>query len=783
MGHYQRSAVSRHASRALTCCPDPGFDVGNLSLVVQSRQTLTKPRKHIKSRNYRFGLQQATQCAGNDTGDFVGPIAWLEQRDNTGKPGKRQWVDINLALKPPCTQKAQRRRNCPTGTRGNQAENRLVAIQLNPALRLQFQPGQMGGDLSPHQLAAIIAQEWQVLQHIKAIRRPVQIASRHDQYERIAQQEGFGNSRRHLKRAGGNADIKTAIRDTLKDCMAGCRLQRQITLSQHAGQPDSQLWRYVGIEIVDDAKSQAAQAGHIHQRQCSRSVPQLRHRVAHMHQIRTTGPSRRQGSSPMIDQSLPQRRLQLFQLLRCGGGAEAEVTGSVSQAAGSGDLLEHLDGAQRNRFAKKLRQDSPFRLAGVSGQDTSNSRGAPYMTDVFRKSFTQQEPISEAAIARATDVMRSGRLHRYNVAPGEVGPVAEFERAFADWLGVPYALALASGGQALQIALRAAGVKPGDRVLTNGFTLAPVPGAIAAVGARPLLVETAESLRPDLDDLDAKAASGEAKVLMLSNMRGHLPDMEAIQAICTRHGLLLMEDCAHTMGAAWKGKQSGTFGIAGCFSTQTYKHMNSGEGGILTSDDPAFMARATVLSGSYMLYARHGAGPDPEYFDDARYDMPNCSARMDAVRATLLLDQIGSLPDRITRWNERYHAVESGLSSVRGLTLPHRPNEESYVGSSIQFLVPKSWTVQNCTRFSDATAARGVEVKWFGAAEPKAFTSRYDSWHYAKPDPLPKTDAVLERLFDMRLPLTFDVSDCTLIAQILADEFAKENRSPNPTGV
>jgi dTDP-4-amino-4,6-dideoxygalactose transaminase len=84
------------------------------------------------------------------------------------------------------------------------------------------------------------------------------------------------------------------------------------------------------------------------------------------------------------------------------------------------------------------------------------------MTDVFAKSFTQQEPMSEDAIARAVHVMRSGRLHRYNVAPGEIGPVAEFERAFADWLKVPFALALASGGQALQIALRAAGVQPGD---------------------------------------------------------------------------------------------------------------------------------------------------------------------------------------------------------------------------------------------------------------------------------------------------------------------------------
>ena len=174
--------------------------------------------------------------------------------------------------------------------------------------------------------------------------------------------------------------------------------------------------------------------------------------------------------------------------------------------------------------------------------------------------------------------------------------------------------------------------------------------------------------------------------------------------------------------------------------------------------------------------------PAAPYFDDARYDMPNCSARMDALRATLLLDQIGSLQDRILRWNERYHTIEAGLADVPGLTLPQRPNEESYVGSSIQFLVPKTWDTPNCIRFTDAAAARGVEVKWFGAAEPKAFTSRYDSWHYAAPDPLPQTDAVLARLFDMRLPLTFDVSDCALIAQILADEFILENRYFNRTG-
>lgn len=97
----------------------------------------------------------------------------------------------------------------------------------------------------------------------------------------------------------------------------------------------------------------------------------------------------------------------------------------------------------------------------------------------FTGSFTQQEPIPEAGIARALEVLRTGRLHRYNIAPGEEPETVALEREFATWQGARYCLAVASGGQAMQIALRAAGVKPGDRVLSNAFTLAPVPGAIA----------------------------------------------------------------------------------------------------------------------------------------------------------------------------------------------------------------------------------------------------------------------------------------------------------------
>ena len=271
----------------------------------------------------------------------------------------------------------------------------------------------------------------------------------------------------------------------------------------------------------------------------------------------------------------------------------------------------------------------------------------------------------------------------------------------------------------------------------------------------------------DLEDLDRKAATSGARFLLLSNMRGHLADMERLVAIVTKHDLILIEDCAHTMGAAWNGRKSGNFGLAGCFSTQTYKHLNSGEGGLLTSDDAEFMARAIILSGSYMLYERHGAAPSPEVFERVRLETPNMSGRMDNLRAAILLPQLARLEDSIARWNERYRAVESGLAGIEGLLLPHRPEAERYVGSSIQFRLP-GLSRSGAETFVAACRALGVELKWFGAPDPVAFTSNHHSWKYVDPQRLPETDLVLSGLFDMRLPLTFSVDDCRHIAAIIA---------------
>mgnify|MGYP000097226586 CR=1 FL=1 len=393
----------------------------------------------------------------------------------------------------------------------------------------------------------------------------------------------------------------------------------------------------------------------------------------------------------------------------------------------------------------------------------------------FTKSFTQQESIPEAGITAAVEVMRSGRLHRYNTLPDEKSETDLLELEFAKYMGVPYALACSSGGYALHIAMRAAGVTAGDKVLCNAFTLAPVPGAIHNSGAVPVLVDVAEDYCIDLDDLEAKAADSGARFFMLSHMRGHLADMDRIMAICKKYDLFLIEDCAHTMGASWNGVKSGTFGDIACFSTQTYKHINSGEGGFLTTRHPEVMARAIMHSGSYMLFERHFAAPPKEVFDEIRFETPNYSGRMDNLRAAILRPQLADLDQQCQRWNKRYRILEQQFNRSQAIHIPARPDAEQFVASSIQFSLPTFTTAQILETVAQCNA-RGIVLKWFGDSEPKDYTSRYDSWRYIEEIPqLPQTERILSKLLDMRIPLTFSEADCQLLGEIICEVVSEQS--------
>ena len=394
------------------------------------------------------------------------------------------------------------------------------------------------------------------------------------------------------------------------------------------------------------------------------------------------------------------------------------------------------------------------------------------------RDLTEPTPIPEAGIARAVELMRTGRLFRYGEMGADQLDVSLLEREFAEFLGRRYCVAVNSGGSALFLALKVVGVQPGDPVLVNGFTLAPVPGAIVHAGGRPVIVEVGPDYVIDPEDLRAKALKSGAKVLLLSHMRGHLPDMDAVMAVAAECGLQVIEDCAHALCARWKGKTIGTFGVAAGFSAQTYKHLNSGEGGFLVLDDEAMAARAIIHSGSYMLHGQHLSAPGPADLEAVAEDVPNFSLRMTALAAALLRPQLALLPERVKRWNDIHDRIAAGLRRSQNLYVPDRNGGQDFSATSVQFSV-RGFTRPQMDTFLALTKARGVPVKWFGARRQIGFTSAPKHWRYAGAQgALKRTHDVLVGLCDIRTPLSLTDEECDLIATIVrvsVETIAHEN--------
>lgn len=393
----------------------------------------------------------------------------------------------------------------------------------------------------------------------------------------------------------------------------------------------------------------------------------------------------------------------------------------------------------------------------------------------FAKVMSEPLPIPDAGIEAALRVLRTNRPFRYGEDTAGDGEAALLEAEFAAYCGRKYAAAINSCGCALFISLKALGVGPGDPVLCNAFTLAPVPGAIAHAAARPVMVDITETLTIDLADLEAKIAESGAKVLLLSHMRGHLVDLPALMAICDAAGVSVIEDCAHALGASYDGKPVGSFGRIACHSAQTFKHINSGEGGLLVTDDDLVAARAIIMSGSYMMYAQNGARPDLSVFEPIRDETPNFSMRMTDVAAALLRPQIAMLPTWVKAWNARYDTLERLFATIDGITPIARDPRGAPVGSSIQFTVERD--AHGIAAFVEDAAAHGVFLKWFGAARTHGFTSRFDQWGYGEPDATPRNaPRILARLVDMRIALSFTPDDLTTIAAVIREAMEATSR-------
>jgi len=242
--------------------------------------------------------------------------------------------------------------------------------------------------------------------------------------------------------------------------------------------------------------------------------------------------------------------------------------------------------------------------------------------------------------------LRSGRLAQ--------GPlVRRFEEAFARYIGVREAVAVSSGTAALHVALLAHGVGPGDEVVTSPFTFVATANAVLATGARPVFADVSEE-DFNLDPARAGECINErTRALLPVHLYGQPADMEALMALARRHGLALVEDACQAVGASFGGRKVGSFGT-GCFSFYATKNMTTGEGGMITTDDPELAARARLLRdhGQRRRYVSEALG----------YNL-----RMTEVAAALGLTQL----QKLDALNERRRANARYLTEhLPGATTP-----------------------------------------------------------------------------------------------------------------
>ena len=373
------------------------------------------------------------------------------------------------------------------------------------------------------------------------------------------------------------------------------------------------------------------------------------------------------------------------------------------------------------------------------------------------------EAIPDAARIEIDRLLASGDLFRYT-AP-ENAPVALLEAEFAALLGARYALAVSSCSAALFLSLKALDLPRGAKVLIPAFTFAAVPSSVVHADCVPVLVEVGENYRVDMADFEAKLS--DASAVMISHMRGHTSDMDAIMALCDARGIPVIEDAAHSLGTTWNGRNIGTIGKVGCFSFQSYKLVNAGEGGIMVTDDPELAARAIIMSGAYEEnWKKHpGLSNSCAHWQNK---LPLYNLRMQNLSAAVIRPQLPEVARRVTQGRANHDWVAARLNSSAWLQVPPALPQEQRAPDSIQFNLTGDWTDDEARAFQKAAKRRGISVQVFGLSEGNA--RAFWNWQFlGDPPDLPQTRAMLMRACDVRLPARLTEPELDYIASAILD--------------
>ncbi len=306
--------------------------------------------------------------------------------------------------------------------------------------------------------------------------------------------------------------------------------------------------------------------------------------------------------------------------------------------------------------------------------------------------------IGEEEKRAVLEVLESKSLFRF-YGPKPLNKVAEFERAFAQYLRARYALAVTSGTAALNVSLASLEVGPGDEVIVPAFTFIASVDAVVCQRAVPIFAEIDYSLGLDPEDVERKITK-RTKAIMPVHLRGVPCKMDSLIEISQRYGLRILEDCAQAIGTKYKGRYVGTIGDVGAFSLQLNKLITCGDGGVVSTNDEEIYEKA-------VRYHDHGYFRKTSLFEvRTRYEpFIGQVYRMNELNAAVALEQLKKLDRIVSLFRRVYGRIMKGIKDLEGIRFREIPDEEGATGQSICLFTKDPATAE---MFIKALRAEGI---------------------------------------------------------------------------
>lgn len=335
-------------------------------------------------------------------------------------------------------------------------------------------------------------------------------------------------------------------------------------------------------------------------------------------------------------------------------------------------------------------------MAAGSSAKADQARAKP-----IRASFWGPQYYGDEERRQLNDVLEARQPFRW-YGPGSEPPkkVLTFEKEFAARMQSRYALAVTSGTAALQTAMAALALGPGDEVILPAWTWHSCYSAIVLAGALPVFAEIDESFNIDPADIEHRITP-QTKAILAVHLQGNAADMDRILAIARKHNLKVVEDCAQSVGATYKGKPVGSMGDIGIYSLQINKTITAGEGGAVVTNSPELFERAARFHDLGGLRAPHQqalGGPHLDAF-------PGANFRMSEFTGGVLLAQLRKLDRIVGDVRRNAQRVYAGVRDLPGIQFRHLPDADGEVGAGVFLRFPDK---ARADRFKDAMKVEGV---------------------------------------------------------------------------